>query len=179
MSEKTNALPLDDMLHHKCSLGTLNAIFAPLWNNDLNAMIVGLFQHDDAASIYCSVPEGVLYRIKDVVDSILGNDTLPKLFIFNGGLSKSVYLCRFCAQLLGMEVDHTKFADSTVLGITLLSGLDQGDKQPALADIERLLPRKQHTTPEVNPEATNMIQKKYRNYRKLLDFSVTFFHEAE
>lgn len=177
MSEKTNALPLADMLHHKYSLGTLNGIFAPLWNNDLKSMIVGLSQHDDAASIYCAVLEGVAYRIKDVVDCISSSDAPPTRFIFNGGLSKSAYLRRFCAQLLEVEVDHASFADSTVLGVTLLSALYKREKQPVLADIEQLLPSKQRTTPETNAPATQGIKKKHKNYRKVLEFGLTFFKE--
>lgn len=179
ISKKTADLPLSDMLHHKYSIGTLNGIFAPLWNPSMKAMLVGLSQHDDAASIFCTVLEGIAYRIKDQIESAPEHTRQHCKFIFNGGLSKSLYLRRFCAQILGVPVESTVFADSTVLGITLLSSLERKDGKIDLSKIQSLIPQRTVTYPEHNPPATYAIQKKYRNYQKLRNFGIDFFEGLE
>lgn len=175
ISNRTANLPISEMLHHKYSIGTLNGIFAPLWNPNMKAMLVGLSQHDDDASIFCAVLEGIAYRIKDQIESAPEDMRHNCKFIFNGGLSKSLYLRRFCAQILGVPVESTVFADSTVLGITLLSSLERKDAKIDLSKIKGLIPQRTVTFPEHNPQATNAIQRKYKNYQKLRNFGIDFF----
>lgn len=175
MSKKTTNLPIEEMLHDKFFIGTFNGIFAPVWNSGMRSMLVGLSQSDDPVSIFSAVLEGVAFRMVDQLLCAPDEELNASRLIFNGGLSKSHYLRRFCAQLLQKNIESSTFADSTVLGVTLLSSLYKPGHAINFSKMQKLLPPREATLPEAIPQVSSALKVKYERYKLLRDFGAQFF----
>ncbi|GAA5414522.1 glycerol kinase GlpK [Ureaplasma ceti] len=98
---------------------------APYWDVNARGMIIGIERSTKREHIIKSALDGVVYQLKDVIDSMVGEqDNLSVNQIkVDGGLSQSEYLCQFIANMLQIAVQKTSNPESSSLGIAYLSAL--------------------------------------------------------
>lgn len=101
----------------------LTGMAAPYWDSNARGSFLGLTPAADRADLARAVLEGVAHRVADVVETMgaeLGRP-LPYLRV-DGGMTKNDFLMQFQAEVLGVPVEVSAYADTTALGAGLLAG---------------------------------------------------------
>ncbi len=98
----------------------------PMMQAEAKAMIGGLSRGSTRAHIVRAVLEGIAQRVADVAESIEQGVAAPVSMRADGGASRNDFLMQFQADLLGIPVERSMFADGAALGAARLAGLGIG-----------------------------------------------------
>lgn len=98
---------------------------APYWDVNARGMIIGIERSTKREHIIKAALEGIIYQLRDVVESMLSeqNDLKINQLKIDGGLSQSEYLCQFLADILNTNIKKTMNPESSSLGIAYLSAI--------------------------------------------------------
>jgi len=112
----------------------------PMMQAEAKAMIGGLSRGSTRAHIVRAVLEGIAQRVADVAESIAEGVAAPASLRVDGGASRNDFLMQAQADLLGIAVERSRFADGAALGAARLAALGVGLWPPEAAaefDAER------------------------------------------
>jgi glycerol kinase len=114
---------------------------APHWDQYARAAIVGMTRGTDRRHLARAALEAMAYQTVEVSELMEreSKQALQELRV-DGGASANDLLCRFQADLLGVDVVRPKNAETTVLGAAFLAGLGAGvwSSTDELADVWQL-----------------------------------------
>ena len=114
---------------------------APHWDPYARGTIVGLTRGTNAGHIARATVEAMAFQTKDVIDAMEADSGLElgELRV-DGGASAMDLLCRFQADLLGVDVLRPKVRETTALGAAFAAGLGAGvwESTDELADVWQL-----------------------------------------
>jgi len=100
---------------------------APHWDPHARAAIVGLTRGSDRRHLARAALEAMAYQTADVVDLMQrGSGIRMTELRVDGGASANDLLCRFQADVLGVDVLRPRQRETTVLGAAFLAGLGAG-----------------------------------------------------
>ena len=108
---------------------------APHWDQYARAAIIGMTRGTDRRHFARAALEAMAYQTVDVAQLMEreSKQDLQELRV-DGGAAANDLLCRFQADLLGVDVLRPKNAETTVLGAAFLAGLGAG-LWPSTADL--------------------------------------------
>jgi len=98
----------------------------PMLQAEAKAMIGGLSRGSTRAHIVRAVLEGIAQRVADVAESIEQGVAAPASLRADGGASRNDFLMQAQADLLGVPVERSGFADGAALGAARLAGVGTG-----------------------------------------------------
>jgi len=100
---------------------------APYWDQDARGLICGITRGTTAAHIIRATLEALCYQTRDVMDAMCDDTglTFTELRV-DGGVTANDFLCRYQADILGIDVVRPKVIESTSLGSAYLAGLAVG-----------------------------------------------------
>ncbi|TXT58212.1 MAG: putative glycerol kinase [Promethearchaeota archaeon] len=103
-----------------------SGISFPYWD-EAKGTVFGLTLSTKKEHIVRAVLEGICFRIKDIVDGIM-EDTGISIERINadGGVSQNKFFLQALANILGLEVAHSKNPETTALGAAFIAGLKSG-----------------------------------------------------
>jgi glycerol kinase len=100
---------------------------APHWDQDARGTIVGITRGTKAAHLVRAALEAICFQTKDVILAMEKDSGIKiRRLKVDGGASKNDFLCRFQADILGIEVVRPKVTEITSLGAAYLAGLAVG-----------------------------------------------------
>ena len=105
----------------------LTGLGAPHWVPEARGTIFGLSRATSIADLARATLEGVAFQVADLIDAM--NADLPEPLTdlrVDGGMARSDAFLQFQADLLGLPLRRSPFAESTALGAALLAGLGVG-----------------------------------------------------
>ncbi len=105
----------------------LTGLGAPYWDQDARGAIFGLTRGTTSAHLVRAALEAMCYQTRDVLDAMQKDSGLaiPRLKV-DGGAVANDFLCRFQADVLGVEVVRPRTIETTSLGAAYLAGLAVG-----------------------------------------------------
>lgn len=105
----------------------LTGLGAPHWDQDARGAIFGLTRGTSSAHLVRAALEAMCYQTRDVLEAMQKDSGLaiPRLKV-DGGAVANDFLCRFQADVLGVEVVRPKTIETTSLGAAYLAGLAVG-----------------------------------------------------
>lgn len=97
---------------------------SPYWDMDVKASILGLTRGSSKHHIVRATLESIAYQTRDIVEVMIeeANLNLIKLKV-DGGASANDLLMQFQADILDIEIEVSKNAETTALGAAFLAGL--------------------------------------------------------
>jgi glycerol kinase len=100
---------------------------APHWDQYARGTIVGLTRGTDRRHLVRAAIEAMAYQVVDVAELMEreAKQDLQELRV-DGGAAANDLLCRFQADVLGVDVVRPRNAETTVLGAAFLAGLGAG-----------------------------------------------------
>jgi glycerol kinase len=105
----------------------LTGLGAPHWNPEARGTIFGLTRATTLADLARATLEGVAYQVADLIDAINVDLDRPLSDLrVDGGMARSDPFLQFQADLLGLSLRRSPYAESTALGAALLAGLGVG-----------------------------------------------------
>ncbi len=121
LAEKAN--PDDDTY----LVPAFSGLGAPYWNADAKASIYGMSRMTGKNEIVKAAVESIAYQIKDIVDLMKRENSLPveKLCV-DGGPTKNKYLMQFQSDILDTVVSLPECEESSALGAARLAGIQFG-----------------------------------------------------
>jgi glycerol kinase len=129
---------------------------APYWDPHARALLIGMTRGTDRRHLARAAIEAMAYQTADVVAAMAASAGLriPELRV-DGGAASNDLLCRFQADVLGIDVLRPRERETTVLGAAMLAGLGAGvwSSTDELADVWRLDRRFRPTMPAERREA--------------------------
>ncbi|MDD3983602.1 MAG: glycerol kinase GlpK [Candidatus Omnitrophica bacterium] len=115
----------------------LTGLGAPYWDPDARGAVYGITRGTKAQHLARAALEAICYQSKDVLSAIQKDSGFKiKSLKVDGGAAANDFLCRFQADILGIEVIRPKVIESTSLGAAYLAGLACGYWKNT-AEIER------------------------------------------
>lgn len=100
---------------------------APYWDQRARGAIFGITRGTHAGHLVRAALEAICYQTKDVVDAMQKDSKLKiKSLKVDGGAVVNDLLCRFQADILGIDVVRPKVIEITSLGAAYLAGLAIG-----------------------------------------------------
>lgn len=105
-------------------LPAFQGLGSPHGDTARRALIIGLSRSTRPAHIVRATIEGIAFRIREVLDTIYSNATLPrpKILRVDGGASASNMLMQTQADILGTPVERMRPLDASAYGAALLAG---------------------------------------------------------
>ena len=105
----------------------LTGLGAPYWDQDARGAIFGLTRGTTSAHLVRAALEAMCYQTRDVLEAMQKDSGLaiPRLKL-DGGAVANDFLCRFQADVLGVEVVRPRTIETTSLGAAYLAGLAVG-----------------------------------------------------
>lgn len=105
----------------------LAGLGAPHWDQDARGSIFGLSRATRSEHLVRAALEAMCYQTKDVLDAMQKDSGLDVQELrIDGGASANDFLCRFQADLLGIDVVRPSVIETTSLGAAYLAGLAIG-----------------------------------------------------
>lgn len=98
----------------------------PMMQADAKAMIGGLSRGATRAHIVRAMLEGIAQRVADVAEALEQGVPAPTSLRADGGASRNDFLMQAQADLLGIPVERSRFADGAALGAARLAGVGMG-----------------------------------------------------
>lgn len=97
---------------------------APYWDSDVNGTVKGLKLSTTKAHIVRATLESIAYRTKDIL-ALMEEESDIKLHSLSadGGASMNRFLMQFQSDILDIDINLPKNAETTALGAAYLSGL--------------------------------------------------------
>ncbi len=135
---------------------------APYWDSDVRGAMFGITADVNKYDIVKATLDAIAYQVKDVVDVMVKESTIPlkKVFI-DGGVTNNNYLMQFQSDLLRCPLIKPKNTEVTALGAAFLAGL--GSIYP---NIQYIIDNKK-TLKEFKPLMKQSIAvKKYKGWQK-------------
>lgn len=100
---------------------------APHWDMYAKGNISGLTRGTTKAHIVRAALEAIAYQTKDLLDAMNDDAEIPLTELkVDGGVTVNNWLMQFQADILQVNVKRPDYAESTVLGATMLAGIGAG-----------------------------------------------------
>lgn len=100
---------------------------APHWDPHARALLIGMTRGTDRRHLARAAIEAMAYQTADVVRAVRAATGRPVAELrVDGGAAGNDLLCRFQADLLGVDVLRPRERETTVLGAAFLAGLGAG-----------------------------------------------------
>lgn len=104
-----------------------SGLFAPYWRSDARGVIAGLTGYVTRAHICRAILESVAFQAYDIFDVIEQDSGIPISELkVDGGLTNSMPLMKFQADILGIPVIRPSVIETTALGAAYAAGLSAG-----------------------------------------------------
>jgi putative glycerol kinase 5 len=141
----------------------------PYWDATATGNVFGISLDTTKAHIVRAVLEGICYRIKDIVDGIVGDTKIKiKKMKVDGGVSKNRFICQFLSDILGIDVEYYPHPEPTALGAAFMAGLASGYWKSE-DEIGALMKHGEIFTPRLDEETR---QKKYARWKDVIQRSL-------
>lgn len=101
----------------------LSGLAAPYWKPEITGSWHGLTIATDNADLLRSAMESIVFRVKDVFDTMQNAGVRINCVRTDGGLSRSRFLMQFQADVLNVPVEVFEHHEATALGVGLLAGI--------------------------------------------------------
>lgn len=135
---------------------------APYWDSHARGNISGITRGTTSGHILRAALEAMCYQSKDVFDAMKKEAGLKvKKLRVDGGAAANNFLCRFQADILGIEIVRPKVIESTSLGVAYLAGLYTGYWKNA-AEIKRCWQKDAAFKPSMSEVASKRLYKKWK-----------------
>ena len=96
----------------------------PYWDADAKGAIFGLTRATNKNHITRATLESLAYQTKDIVDCMEKDSGIsPAMLKVDGGASMNNFLMQFQSDILNVQIQRPKIAESTALGAAFISGL--------------------------------------------------------
>jgi len=100
---------------------------APYWDNQARACISGMARNTKKAHIVRAALESIAYQIKDLIDLMVENATIPfREMRVDGGPTRNNFLMQFQSDMLRQEVVRSNIEEISALGSAFMAGLACG-----------------------------------------------------
>lgn len=100
---------------------------APYWDNKARASITGMARNTKKAHIVRAALESIAYQIKDLIDLMVENVSIPfREMRVDGGPTRNNFLMQFQSDMLRKEVVRSNIEEISALGATFMAGLACG-----------------------------------------------------
>jgi glycerol kinase len=100
---------------------------APYWDNQARACISGMARNTKKAHIVRAALEGIAYQIKDLIDLMTENASIPfREMRVDGGPTRNNFLMQFQSDMLQKEVIRSNIEEVSALGAAFMAGLACG-----------------------------------------------------
>jgi glycerol kinase len=100
---------------------------APYWDNLARASISGMARNTKKAHIVRAALESIAYQIKDLIDLMVENSSIPfREMRVDGGPTKNNFLMQFQCDMLREEVVKSNIEEISALGAAFMAGLACG-----------------------------------------------------
>ncbi len=100
---------------------------APYWDQDARGCVFGLTRGSTANHLVRAALEAICYQTRDVVEAMRKDSGLVVSSLkVDGGAAANSFLCRFQADILGVDVVRPRTIETTSLGAAYLAGLAVG-----------------------------------------------------
>lgn len=146
-------------------------LFAPYWQANARATIVGLTLYTKKAHIARALLEGICYQTREILDamSLDCGQELQKLKV-DGGMSKNNLVMQLLADIIGKPVIKQKNHELTALGAAICSGLGI-KKWKNVSEI----PLSQSTFTTFTPQIDSKVrEEKYSKWKLAIKTALTF-----
>ena len=136
---------------------------APYWNNNAQAVIVGMSRDSTKAHIVRAALESIAYQVKDLVDLMVTNNHV-KLYALrvDGGPAQNDFLMQFQADMIQGIVDRASIEEISALGSAFLAGLATGFWSK-LEEIENLRKSDRTFSSKMEKEECNRLYQGWKN----------------
>ncbi|NLN75881.1 MAG: glycerol kinase GlpK [Armatimonadetes bacterium] len=139
----------------------LTGLGAPYWDQEARGSIYGLTRSTDSRHIVRAALEAMCYQTKDVLDAMAKDSGLEVNELrIDGGASANEFVCRFQADILGIDVLRPSIIETTSLGAACLAGLAIGFWNPD--DIARRRSGDRVFSPQMPPDQADRL---YRGWQ--------------
>jgi glycerol kinase len=100
---------------------------APYWDNRARACISGMARNTKKAHIVRAALESIAYQIKDLIDLMVENASIPfRAMRVDGGPTRNNFLMQFQSDILRKEVVRSNIEEISALGSAFMAGLACG-----------------------------------------------------
>jgi glycerol kinase len=100
---------------------------APYWDNQARACISGMARNTKKAHIVRAALESIAYQIKDLIDLMVENASIPfREMRVDGGPTRNNFLMQFQSDMLRKEVVRSNIEEISALGSAFMAGLACG-----------------------------------------------------
>jgi len=100
---------------------------APYWDNQARACISGMARNTKKAHIVRAALESIAYQIKDLIDLMAENASVPfRELRVDGGPTRNNFLMQFQSDVLRKEVVRSNIEEVSALGAAFMAGLACG-----------------------------------------------------
>lgn len=100
---------------------------APYWDNQALASISGMARNTKKAHIVRAALESIAYQIKDLIDLMVENSSIPFCEMrVDGGPTRNNFLMQFQSDMLQKEVVLSNIEEVSALGASFMAGLACG-----------------------------------------------------
>ncbi len=100
---------------------------APYWDNQARACISGMARNTKKAHIVRAALEGIAYQVKDLIDLMVQNASIPfREMRVDGGPTRNNFLMQFQSDMLNKEVVRSNIEEISALGAAFMAGLAVG-----------------------------------------------------
>lgn len=135
---------------------------APYWDNQARACISGMARNTKKAHIVRAALEGIAYQVKDLIDLMTGNSSIPfREMRVDGGPTRNNFLMQFQSDMLRKEVVRSNIEEISALGAAFMAGLAVGFWKD-LDEIKSLRKADKTFIPEMSSEE---IEKLYSGWK--------------
>ncbi len=131
------------------------------------ASFVGLNSYHSRAHILSSVYEGIVFSHKTHVDKLLKNNKEAKVIRLAGGAAKSKVWVQMFADILGLPIEVIDVNELGALGCAMSAAIAAGEFA-GYEDAAKKMVKVKHRV-EPNAARSEIYNKKYMNYRKVVD----------
>jgi glycerol kinase len=100
---------------------------APYWDNKARASISGMARNTKKAHIVRAALESIAYQIKDLIDLMVENSSIPfREMRVDGGPTRNNFLMQFQCDMLRKDVVKSNIEEISALGAAFMAGLACG-----------------------------------------------------
>ncbi len=153
-----------------------SGLFAPYWRPDARGLVIGLTHYTGKVQIARAILEATAFQTRDVFDA-METDSGVKLtnLKVDGGMTASVLLMQFQADILNVPVLKPKVAESTSLGAAYAAGLAAGFWK-GTGDIIRNWTLDMEWKPRINEDGRSKL---YGSWRRAVERTFGWADEKE
>ena len=104
-----------------------SGLSAPIWDPNARGTIVGMTTNTTRAHVVRAALESVAYQVCQLIGCFQSDTKMPlQLLRADGGITKSMFLMQFQADLLDLPVTLMRSCEATAKGVAMLAGLQAG-----------------------------------------------------